>query len=408
MKLQNRRVVLGVSGGIAAYKAIEVCRRLVDEGAHVSPVLTDAATKMVGPTTFNALGSERAKTSLWNDSDVIPHTKLGQTADLILVCPATARCIADLRIGRSGDLLLATLLATEAPIIVCPAMHTEMWNNAAVQENIAVLRNRGVTIVGPGTGLLAGGDEGPGRLAEVDEIVGAAIKQLTNERSAARRDYSEQTVVVTAGGTREPIDPVRYISNRSSGRQGHAIAEVAASRGANVVLITASRLPATGVEKRIEVDTAAEMADAVAGHRDSADVIVMAAAVADFRVAEPEAQKIKKADGTPTLTLIANEDILAGLARTKRPGQVIVGFAAETQNVDANATKKLKDKGADLIVANDVTDAGVGFDHDTNAVSIIESDGTRHRVGLTSKHEVASAVLDVAIAYRTSNAKEPC
>ncbi len=398
--LQGRRVVLGVSGGIAAYKAIEVCRRLVDAGAHVSPILTEAATKMVGLPTFNALASERAKTSLWDDSDVIPHTKLGQNADLIVICPATARCIADLRIGRSGDLLLATLLATEAPVIVCPAMHTEMWNNPAVQENIAVLRQRGVTIVGPGVGRLAGGDDGPGRLAEVDEIVEAVASKLAG--ATPERDLAGCTMVVTAGGTREPIDPVRYLTNRSSGRQGHAIAEIASRRGAEVILITASRLPAVGVKQRVEVETAAEMAAAVAEHHDQADVVVMAAAVADFRPAEVAQQKIKKVDGPPTITLVPNDDILAGLGKSKRSDQVIVGFAAETQDLEYNAAKKLADKGADIIVANNVAAEGTGFEHETNAVTIIESDGTRHRVGLTSKHEVASAVLDVVSACRTS------
>ncbi len=390
--LAGRRIVLGVSGGIAAYKAIEVCRRLVDLGAHVIPILTDAAHNMVGPTTFTALASEPVKTSLWQDSDTIPHTKMGQTADAIVVCPATARILSDLRTGRSADLLSATLVATAAPVVVCPAMHTEMWEHPAVEENMAVLADRGVVIVPPEEGRLAGGDIGKGRLADPATVVEAVVGVFRPRPLAGR------TVLITAGGTREPIDPVRYIGNRSSGRQGHAVAAVAAERGADVVLVTTSSLPTPAGVTRVDVETAAEMHDAVTARSAEADIIVMSAAVADFRPAGMAEQKIKKADGTPTVDLEPTIDILAALGAGKPTQQVLVGFAAETENLMDNARDKLVRKGADLLVANDVSAPGVGFAHETNAVTIFGSDGTVRDVPLTDKTAIAGAVLDEATA----------
>ncbi|MEM9654443.1 MAG: bifunctional phosphopantothenoylcysteine decarboxylase/phosphopantothenate--cysteine ligase CoaBC [Actinomycetota bacterium] len=389
--LNGRRIVLGVSGGIAAYKAIEVCRRLVDLGAHVVPILTDAAHNMVGPTTFTALASEPVKTSLWRDSDPIPHTKLGQTADAIVVCPATARIISDLRTGRSDDLLSATLVATAAPVVVCPAMHTEMWEHPAVEENIQVLRDRGVVIVPPEEGRLAGGDIGKGRLADPATVVDAVVGLF------ADGPLSGRSVLITAGGTREPIDPVRYIGNRSSGKQGHALAEEAAMMGADVTLVTTSSLPSSSRIQRVEVATAAEMLDAVTSISVDNDVVVMSAAVADFRPVGASTQKIKKADGPPTVTLEQTVDILAQLGTQKPTGQVLVGFAAETNNVRENALGKLKRKGADLLVANDVSAPGVGFAHDTNAVTIFGSDGSVRDIPLTDKTAIARAVLDAVI-----------
>lgn len=390
--LTGRRIVLGVSGGIAAYKAIEVCRRLVDLGAHVIPILTDAAHNMVGPTTFTALASEPVKTSLWQDSDTIPHTKMGQTADAIVVCPATARILSDLRTGRSADLLAATLVATAAPVVVCPAMHTEMWEHPAVEENMAVLASRGVVIVPPEEGRLAGGDIGKGRLADPATVVEAVVGLFAPKPLAGR------TVLVTAGGTREPIDPVRYIGNRSSGRQGHAVAAIAAARGAEVVLVTTSPLPTPAGVTRVEVETAAEMHDAVSAAAPSADIVVMSAAVADFRPSGVADQKIKKADGTPTVALEPTIDILASLGEGKPTHQVLVGFAAETENLMDNARDKLVRKGADLLVANDVSAPGVGFAHETNAVTIFGSDGSVRDVPLTDKTAIAGAVLDEATA----------
>jgi phosphopantothenoylcysteine decarboxylase/phosphopantothenate--cysteine ligase len=388
--LEGRNIVLGVTGGIAAYKAVEVCRRLVDLGAHVTPILTEAAHNMVGPTTFTALASEPVKTSLWNDVHHIPHTKMGQRADLIVVCPATARIISDLRTGRSGDLLSATLLATVAPVVICPAMHTEMWDHPATQENLEVLAQRGVVIVPPEEGRLAGGDIGRGRLAEPKTVVAAVVDALSHGPLRGR------SVLVTAGGTREPIDPVRYIANRSSGKQGHAVAEVAHRMGASVTLITTAALPSPPGIARVEVSTAAEMHAAVMGVAADHDIVVMAAAVADFQPVEVAPGKIKKVDGVPEIVLKPTIDILAALGESRRPDQVIVGFAAETSDLRANAVDKLRRKGADLIIANDVSAPGVGFAHDTNEVTILGADGSEAEIPLTDKTAVAQAVLAAA------------
>ena len=385
--------MLGVTGGIAAYKAVEVCRRLVGEGAHVVPVLTAGALRMVGETTFSALATEPAVTSLWNDpSGPIPHTAVGQRADAVVVCPATARLISDLRTGRSGDVLTATLLATRAPVVLAPAMHTEMWEQPSVQENLAVLVKRGVTIVGPGDGPLAGGDAGPGRMAEPEEIVAAVEAVLTAPDLAGRR------VLVTAGGTREPIDAVRFVGNRSSGKQGAAVAAEAAARGAEVVLVTTQSERAPAAARVVTVDTAAEMAAAVELEAPSADVVVMAAAVADFRPARPSGTKLKKNRGVPAMELEPTADILATLGASKGPDQVLVGFAAETEDIEANALGKLHSKNLDVIVANDVSKQQVGFGHDTNEIVMFTADGARHYVPLTTKREAARAVLDVVVA----------
>lgn len=392
----GRRIVLGVSGGIAAYKAIEVCRRLVDAGAHVVPVMTRGATRFVGETTFSALASEPVHTSLFSDRDPIPHTRLGQAADLVVVVPATARVIGAYAAGISSDLLTATLIATEAPVVVCPAMHTEMWRHPAVQENIATLRRRGVHVVPPEEGRLAGGDVGAGRLASPEAIVAEVERVLT-----AGRDLAGLHVLVTAGGTREPIDPVRFIGNRSSGKQGHALAAEAAARGAKVTLVTTVGLAVPAGVDAARVETAAEMADAVGAVAPGADVVLMAAAVADFRPVRVAERKIKKAGGPPEVVLERTADILAGLGSRKPPGQTLVGFAAETHDLRQNAASKLVDKGADLIVANDVTAAGAGFEHDTNRVVIMYADGAEREVPLADKRAVARAVLDAVLERRT-------
>jgi phosphopantothenoylcysteine decarboxylase/phosphopantothenate--cysteine ligase len=393
--LEGRRIVLGVSGGIAAYKAIEVCRRLVDRGAHVVPVLTRGATRFVGATTFSALASERVRTSLFEDVDPIPHTSLGRSADLVLVAPATARIIGSYASGISNDLLTATLLATEAPVVVCPAMHTEMWDHAAVQHNVATLSRRGVTVVPPEEGRLAGGDVGRGRLASPEAIV-AAVEEVL----ARTADMRGTSVLITAGGTREPIDPVRFIGNRSSGKQGHALAAEAAARGARVTLVTTADLPAPAGAEVVRVDTAAEMQAAVAAAAPSADVVVMAAAVADFRPVRVSERKLKKHAGVPELRLEPTPDILADLGAGKQPDQTVVGFAAETDEVRQNAAAKLAAKGIDLIVANDVTAPGAGFEHDTNQVVILHADGTGHEVPLAGKRAVARAVFDAVLERR--------
>jgi phosphopantothenoylcysteine decarboxylase/phosphopantothenate--cysteine ligase len=395
-RLAGRRVVLGVTGGIAAYKAIEVCRRMVDAGAHVVPVMTAGAQRFVGVTTFSALASEPVKRSLWDDADPIPHTRLGQSADLVVVAPATARIISDYATGRSNDLLTATLLATRAPVLVCPAMHTEMWEHPAVQENLATLRRRGVHVLEPDSGRLAGGDLGAGRLPAPEAIVDAAERALTPQDLAGLR------VLVTAGGTREPIDAVRVVTNRSSGKQGYAMAAEAVARGARVdVVATVERPHPRGVDV-VLVDTAAEMQEAVLARSDACDVIVLAAAVADFRPKEPADRKIKKDEGPPELVLEPTHDWSVDLGERKRPGQVIVGFAAETDDVLANARSKLRRKNLDLIVANDVSAPGAGFEHDTNKVVIVSAGGMEEDVPLTDKRAVARAVMDAVLANRST------
>jgi len=390
----GRRIVLGVTGGIAAYKAVEVCRRLVDAGAHVAPIMTKGASRFIGETTLSALASEPVQTSLWDEDSPIPHTRLGQGADLVLVAPATARLLADYAAGRSADLLTATLLATRAPVLVCPAMHTEMWEHPAVQDNLATLRRRGVRIVEPESGRLAGGDLGHGRLADPASIVAAAGAALSIPDLAGLR------VLVTAGGTREPIDPVRFIGNRSSGKQGTAIALAALRRGADVTLITAAAAPALPGLDVVTVATAAELRAAVHERAPQADVVVMAAAVADFRPVTAAADKIKKAGGIPEIRLEPTEDILAELGAAKAPGQTLVGFAAETTDVAANAQDKLARKRADLLVANDVGAPATGFEHDTNAVTIFSAAGVVDTVELASKDLVADRVLDSVVSHR--------
>lgn len=397
--LAGKRIVLGVSGGIAAYKAVEICRRLVEAGAHVIPVLTEGALRFVGRTTFDALGSERAWTSLWDEPHPIPHTHLGQTADLVLVAPATARILGLYAGGISDDLLTNVLLATRAPVLVCPAMHTEMWEHPAVQDNLRVLRSRGVHVMEPESGRLADGDVGTGRLAEPATIVAAADRLLTSEE---HHDLLGLRVVVTAGGTREPIDPVRFIGNRSSGKQGHALAEEAAARGAKVTLVTTTGLPVSAGIDAVRVATAAEMEHAVLSRADDADVVVMAAAVADFRPVQVAASKIKKAGGVPDVVLEPTTDILAALGTQRRGGQTIVGFAAETDDLRANAGDKLTRKGIDLIVANDVSAPGVGFEHDTNAVMILGADGAIQEIPLADKRAIARAILDAVSTTRSN------
>ena len=391
--LAGKRIVLGVTGGIAAYKAVEVCRRLVDAGAYVIPIMTKGAEHFVGRTTLSALASEPVQSSLWDEADPIPHTRLGQSADLVLVAPATARLIGAYAAGISADLLTATLLATRAPVMVCPAMHTEMWEHPAVQDNLTTLRRRGVLVVDPEAGRLAGGDLGTGRLAAPERIVAAVERALTESTLAGR------TVLVTAGGTREPIDAVRVIANRSSGKQGYAVAAEAARRGAHVILISTVDLPVpVGDVEFVVVETAAQMEKAVGRHASQAAIVVMAAAVADFRPRRAAHGKLKKDQGAPQIELEPTPDILAGLGASKPGGQILVGFAAETDDLLANAQAKLMRKNLDLIVANDVSAPGVGFQHDTNAVTIVRRHGDPIVVALTDKREIANAVLDAAIA----------
>ncbi len=385
--------MLGVCGGIAAYKAVEICRRLSDAGARVSPVLTADAQRFVTSLTFSALAAEPARTSLWDGPEPSPHTLLGQRSSLVVVAPATARLVAAYAAGLSDDLLTATLLMAHGPVLVCPAMHSEMWAHAATRANVATLVARGVHVLEPAVGPLAAGDVGPGRLREPDEVVAEAERILQGLGTLAGR-----VVVVTAGGTREALDPVRFLGNRSSGKQGHAVADALAGRGATVHLVTtAARDAAAGVAVH-RVESAAEMEAAVLGLAEGADAVVMAAAVADFRPKEVAASKLKKEGGPPEVVLEPTPDILAELGRRKRPGQVLVGFAAETEDLVENATAKLRGKGLDLVVANDVGQAGAGFEHDTNAVTLVGRDGDVRRLPLMSKRAVAEAIADELVA----------
>lgn len=403
--LAGKRIVLGVTGGIAAYKAVEICRRLVDAGAHVAPIMTEGALHFVGETTFSALASEPVQTSLWDidhrpDGSPITHTRLGQGADLVIVAPATARLLSDYRTGRSDDLLTATLLATRAPVLVAPAMHTEMWEHPSVSDNLDVLRARGVHIVPPEEGRLAGGDIGAGRLADPATVVARAEEILAGARPAG--DLAGLKVLVTAGGTREPIDPVRYIGNRSSGKQGFAVAEEAAARGADVTVVATVHRPVSAGIELVHVETADEMHDAVSVRAPASDVVVMAAAVADFRPTAVADAKIKKAGGVPEVHLEPTVDILAALGAAKPAGQTLVGFAAETDAVRQNAETKLRAKGADLIIANDVSAPGAGFEHDTNEVVILSASGATE-VAKADKRVIARAVLDAVTSLRKTN-----
>ncbi|MGZ4714763.1 MAG: bifunctional phosphopantothenoylcysteine decarboxylase/phosphopantothenate--cysteine ligase CoaBC [Acidimicrobiia bacterium] len=398
---RGRRVVLGVSGGIAAYKAVELCRRLVDAGAHVAPVLTEDATRFVGALTFSALASEPARTGLFDvTDDPIPHTRLGQGADVVIVAPATARLIGKYAAGISDDLLSATLLATRAPVVVAPAMHTEMWEHPAVQENLATLARRGVHVVPPESGRLAGGDHGAGRLAAPETIMDAVADLLVRHG-----DLAGVRVLVTAGGTREALDPVRFVGNRSSGKMGHAVARQAAARGAAVVLVTTTTADVPGTVEVVDVTSAQEMHDAVLGRYPDTDVVVMAAAVADFRPKVRAGEKLKKADGPPEIVLEPTPDILAELGAAKQ-GQVLVGFAAETADVAANAAEKLARKGADLLVANDVSQPDAGFEVDTNRAILLESSGAIEATPLLSKLALADLILD-RVAARLGRGATP-
>ena len=396
MTLAGKRIVLGVTGGIAAYKAIEVSRRLVDGGAHVVPIMTAGAERFIGATTLSALASEPVQTRLWdNPTTPIPHTAIGRGADLVIVAPATARLLAAYRIGLSTDLLTNVLLATRAPVVICPAMHSEMWEHPSVVDNVATLRARGVHVVEPDEGRLAGGDIGAGRLAAPERIVAEA------EAILSEQDLSGVPVVVSAGGTREPIDAVRVIANRSSGKQGYAIAAEAAQRGADVVLVSTVELPVPHGVEIVPVETAAEMEAAMTTAANRCDVVVMAAAVADFRPKAAAEGKLKKRDGTPEIILEPTPDILAGLGASKRDGQVLVGFAAETDDLVANAAAKLEAKRLDLIVANDVGAAGVGFAHDTNAVTMLRPGAEPVEIDLATKRDVARAVIDTIVTIRS-------
>jgi phosphopantothenoylcysteine decarboxylase / phosphopantothenate---cysteine ligase len=396
------RITLGVTGGVAAYKAAELVRRLQQDGFSVQVVMTRGAREFVTPLTFAALSGQKVITDLFAESggeanleSAIEHIAVAQRTDLLLVAPATADILAKFARGIADDFLTTLYLASTAPVVVAPAMNVNMWNHAATQENVEMLRARGVKIVDPDEGYLACGMTGAGRLAGQ-----AAILAAVHETLQAARDLAGEKVLVTAGPTRENVDPVRYFSNRSSGKMGYAVAEAAAKRGAKVILVsgpTSLEAPA-GVE-RIDVQSAAEMQRAVLEKVADCSIAIFAAAVADYRPSEPAAEKIKRNKESMTIALEPTPDILASVTQNKGE-RFIVGFAAETEHVAENARKKLAAKNADLIVANDVTAEGAGFDHDTNVVTLFARDGRDLALPRMSKSEVAQRILDEVVRLR--------
>jgi phosphopantothenoylcysteine decarboxylase/phosphopantothenate--cysteine ligase len=381
--LAGRRVLLAVTGGVAAYKSAYLARRLVESGAAIRVILTESALEFVGPQTFAAITGDQPLTGLFGEESVSPHTELARWAELIVIAPATAATIARVANGLTTDLVSATLLASTAPVLVAPAMHTEMWEHPATQRNLESLRAYGFHFIGPETGALAGGDTGTGRVAEPDDILEMVERLLTPTGETKR-------FLVTAGGTREPVDPVRFLGNRSSGKMGHAIANEVARRGMPVTLVTTSDLPVLPSVKLVSVETAQEMLDAVAGVE--ADVAVMAAAVADFRPVDPSPSKLARSEGLESIALEPNPDILAAVvARDPRP--FVVGFAAETGDVH-RAMEKAASKKVDLLIYNDVSEPGSGFGSDTNRVVVIDGSGKTDPWPVMSKIEVASRLVD--------------
>ncbi|WP_026424376.1 bifunctional phosphopantothenoylcysteine decarboxylase/phosphopantothenate--cysteine ligase CoaBC [Actinokineospora inagensis] len=401
------RVVLGVGGGIAAYKACEVLRRLTESGHHVRVVPTEAALRFVGAATFEALSGNKVHTGVFSDVPEVPHVRLGQEADLVLVVPATADLLARAAHGMADDLLTGTLLTARCPVLMVPAMHTEMWEHPATRANVATLRERGTVVTEPASGRLTGADTGKGRLADPAEIVDLA-RLLLHRGDALPRDLDGVRVVVSAGGTREPLDPVRYLGNRSSGKQGYALARTAAQRGAHVTLVSAHTLalPEPAGVDLVRAGTALQLRDAVHAAAEHADVVVMAAAVADFRPVAAAEYKIKKTERDPDpVALTRNPDVLAELVTARGNGklpadQVIVGFAAETGDSGADvldhARAKLRRKGCDLLVVNAVGE-GKAFETEDNAGWLLAASGAERPIALGSKAQLATEVWDAVV-----------
>jgi phosphopantothenoylcysteine decarboxylase / phosphopantothenate---cysteine ligase len=396
----GRKIVVCVTGGIAAYKVVEVVRTLAQLGADVRVVMTESAHQFVGAQTFATLSGNPVATDVFGTGPDVPHVELARGAELCVVAPATANIMAKMVGGFADEIVSATLLTVRCPIVVAPAMHTEMWENPATRTNIEALTGRGATIVGPATGALSSGDEGPGRLVEPDELVAAILGRL-----GRATDLAGLRVLITAGGTQEPIDPVRFVGNRSSGRMGYAVAWAALERGAKVTLVTGPTelSPPSGADV-VVVQTAEQMRDAVKMRAPGADVIVKAAAVADFRPHSAAERKLKKAAGPPEIVLVPNVDILHELGHEpslRKPGAVLVGFAAETE-VDPERLARLAEakraaKGADIIVANDVSSPDSGFSVRTNR-AVIAGPRATEDVGLVTKEQLAAALLDRAAA----------
>lgn len=397
--LSGKCVVVGVTGGIAAYKTCEVVSRLKKLHADVRVIMTKNATEFVSPLTFQSLSHNPVSVDTFANIQTweIEHIALAQRADVFVIAPATANIIGKLACGIADDMLSTTVMATHAPVLIAPAMNTAMLENAATQQNMRTLSERGMRFIAPGTGMLACGTSGAGRMSEPSQIVDEIVRTLR-----PREDFAGLSVVVTAGPTAEPLDPVRYITNRSSGKMGYAIAEAAHARGAHVTLISGPTAiqPPKGVDF-VRIGTTQELYDAVLGHAD-ADVVIQAAAPADYRAREICPTKIKRTGDSLMIELVPNPDIAAALGARKHPGQTLVGFAAETNNVIENAQGKLKRKSLDLIVANDVTRAGAGFDVDTNIVTLIDGEGMKE-LPMMTKREVADGILDRVAELRAQN-----
>lgn len=395
--LEGKKIVLGVTGGIAAYKAVELVSRLRKKGVEVRVVMTEHAQKFVTALTFKEISGNKVATTMWDSNPEynVEHIALANWADAFIVAPATANILAKMANGIADDLLSTTLLAAQAPIVVCPAMNTGMYLNPITQENIVKLEEHGITVMPPASGLLACGTSGPGRLPEPVDIVNF----MENFFAKCEGDLRGLKVLVTAAGTREPIDPVRFVGNRSSGKMGYAVADQAAKRGAKVLLVTGpSALQPPANVKTVKVETTREMLDAVLAAYPDVDIVIKAAAVADYRPHDVADQKIKKKnDDAMVVVMDKNPDILKTLGQNKTH-QVLIGFAAETQNLIANATEKVNKKNLDMIVANDVSAAGAGFNSDTNIVKFLYADGRLESLDIMPKTEVANRILNEALA----------
>ncbi len=395
------RVVLGVAGGIAGYKAVELLRLLTESGHEVTVVPTASALHFVGAPTWAALSGRPVATDVWSEVHAVPHVRIGQAADLVVVAPATADLLARAAHGLADDLLTNVLLTARCPVALVPAMHTEMWEHPATAANVALLRSRGTVVVEPAVGRLTGADTGKGRFPDPEQVF-ALCRRLLAGRGRPAADLAGRRVLVSAGGTREHLDPVRYLGNRSSGKQGHALARAAAARGAEVVLVTAAALPDPAGATVRRVTSALDLQEAVLAEAGAADVVVMAAAVADYRPVERLAHKRKKT-ASLTVELVQNPDVLAEVVARRPAGQVVVGFAAETGDEDgdvlAHGRAKLARKGCDQLVVNEVGDSGhpTGFEGDRNAATVLARDGGAYELPLSSKDDLADAVLDLVV-----------